>query len=164
MSILYKSARLGKDGRVFQLLKFRTMVKNADRIGGSSTADDDPRITKIGKLLRKTKLDELPQIINLLKGDMTLIGWRPEVPQYKDTIHPEVLATKPGIIGLATLWDFDEGARLKGSSDPDRDYELLIMPMKRELELEYVRRKSFKLDCWVIWRTFLGLLGMRLKV
>src|SRR3990167_6923438 len=107
------------------------MVEGADKLGGSSTADDDPRITKIGRILRKTKLDELPQIWNWIKGDMNLIGWRPEVPEYLHTIPTEVLMTKPGIIGWATLSDMDEGFTLKGSLNPDKDYEDKILPKKR---------------------------------
>ena len=151
---------MGKNGRIFQILKIRTMVEGADKIGGSSTADDDPRITKIGRILRKTKLDELPQLWNLLKGDIVLIGWRPEVPEYLNTIPLEVLATKPGIIGLATLYDIDEGAILKGSKNPDKDYEDKILPQKRKLELYYVRNKSLKLDLFIIWQTFKKLLGI----
>ncbi len=129
------------------------MIKGADKTGVSSTSEDDPRITKIGKFLRKTKLDELPQLINLIKGDIKLIGWRPEVPRYLNTIPAEVLATKPGIFGLATLWDIDEGALLKGQADPDKYYEDHILPKKRQLELEYVRNKSFKLDLWILSET-----------
>lgn len=153
MSIFYKSQRIGKNGKLFTLYKFRTMVENADKIGPSSTSDDDQRITKIGKLLRKTKLDELPQLFNWLKGDMALIGWRPEVPKYLSTFPDEVLGTKPGIIGLATLWDIDEGSTLAGSTDPDRDYEERIMPKKRELELYYVRNRSFALDMKILTQT-----------
>lgn len=158
MNLIYRSCRLGQNGKIFPLLKFRTLCLNADKIGGSSTADDDPRITRIGRFLRKTKLDELPQVVNILRGEMTLIGWRPEVPQYLDTIPKEVLATKPGIIGWATLSDMDEGAVLKGSKNPDKDYEEKIMPKKRELELWYVRNKSIWLDlkiiCLTIYRIF----------
>src|SRR3990167_8266521 len=98
VSIFYKSRRVGKDWKIFDLYKFRTMVLNADQIGGSSTADDDPRITRIGRILRKTKLDELPNLWNVIKGDMAVFGARPEVPEYLSTIHPEALRQKPGII------------------------------------------------------------------
>ena len=157
--IFYKSLRVGKNGKLFYLWKFRTMVENADRIGGPSTAGDDPRITKIGRFLRRYKLDELPQIWNVIKGDMVFIGWRPEVPQYLNTIPPEVLATKPGITGLATIWDYDEGKKLSGQQDPDRYYEEYILPKKRELELYYVRNKSLKMDLSILWLTFKKLLG-----
>jgi len=156
MKGIYGSRRVGKDGKIFTCYKFKTMK---DESGPTSSADDDPRITKIGRILRKTKLDELPQIINILKGEMTLIGWRPEDPKYLNTIHPEVLATKPGIIGWATLSNMDEGGILKGSLDPDRDYEEKILPKKRELELWYVRNKSLKLDILIIIKTIRALLG-----
>ena len=153
MKLIYKAQRLGKDGKIFIQYKFRTMVVNADRIGGSSTADSDSRITNIGRFLRKTKLDELPQIWNILKGDMVLIGWRPESPEYLDTIPPEVLKTTPGLIGYATLFDMDEGALLKGKKDPDKWYVDNILPQKRWNELYYVRNKSISLDLWIILQT-----------
>lgn len=156
MSILYKAKRIGRFGKIFLMYKFRTMCENADKIGGSSTADDDPRITKIGKILRKTKIDELPQIINLIKGDMALIGWRPESPEYLNTIPKEVLDSKPGIFSLATLQDIDEGAILNGQPNPDKYYEEIILPKKRKDELFYVRNKSFILDLKILtsilWR------------
>ena len=135
------------------------MVVGADRIGGSSTADDDPRITKLGKILRKTKLDELPQIINILRGEMVLIGWRPEAPEYLRTIPKEVLGTKPGIIGLATLADINEGAELAGKENPDKYYKEVILPRKRELELYYAINKNWKLNLYIIWQTIKKLLA-----
>lgn len=160
MSLLYKAQRIGQHGKTFTLYKFRTMVKNAHLLGGSSTSDDDPRITKIGKILRKTKLDELPQIINILNGSMSLIGWRPESPEYLHTIPDEVLATKPGIIGWATLHDIDEGAVLKGQADPDKYYEEVILPEKRKNELWYVRNKSLLLDIKIVLLTIKGILHL----
>lgn len=161
MSIFYKAQRLGQYGKPFTMYKFRTMVKNADKIGGSSTSDDDPRITKIGRFLRKTKLDELPQLINLLKGDMKLIGWRPEALEYLNTFDPRILETKPGIIGLATLWDSDEGAMLAGSLNPDEEYVDKILPMKRSLELQYIQQKSIWLDLQIIFGFIKKILHVR---
>ncbi len=157
---IYKAKRIGKNGEIFNLLKIRTMCLNADRIGGSSTASDDPRITPVGRILRKYKIDEIPQIYNWLKGDITLIGWRPEAVAYLDTIPQEVLDTKPGLIGLATIWDIDEGERLKGQKDPDKYYVDNILRQKRKLEVQYVRTKSFKLDAWIILKTIQRLLGI----
>ena len=151
--LIYRSKRVGQNGRIFELLKFRTMIPNAELVGGSSTADDDPRITKIGRFLRKTKLDELPQLWNWIKGDVCLISWRPESPEYLSTIPDEVLRTKPGIIGYATLWNIDEGATLKGKENPDKYYEEVILLRKRELELYYVRNKSFILDLTILTKT-----------
>lgn len=141
------------------MYKFRTMVKNADKIGGSSTSDDDPRITLIGKFLRKTKLDELPQLINVFKGDMAIVGWRPEALEYLSTYDfTGILTTKPGIIGLATIWDSDEGALLAGSADPDKEYLEKILPMKRKLEQYYVQHRSFIFDIKIFLDTFLKIL------
>lgn len=134
------------------------MIEGADKLGGSSTADDDKRITRIGRILRKSKLDELPQFVNLLRGDLRIIGWRPESPEYLETIPPDVLATLPGIIGFATLFDFDEGAELKGKDDPDAYYKEVILPKKRELELWYVRNKSLWLDIKIVFLTIRKLL------
>jgi lipopolysaccharide/colanic/teichoic acid biosynthesis glycosyltransferase len=161
MEIFYKAQRIGQFGKPFTMYKFRTMVKNADKIGGSSTSDDDPRITRLGKFLRKTKLDELPQFINVFKGDMNLIGWRPEALEYLNTFRSEILETKPGIIGLATLWDSDEGAMLAGSLDPDREYVDNILPKKRELEYYYVINKSIWLDLQIVLGFIKKLLHVR---
>lgn len=163
MPIIYRAKRVGQYGRIFSLFKIRTMVINASEIGGSSTSEDDPRITGIGKILRRYKLDELPQLANLLRGDVKFIGWRPESPEYFDTIPREVIETKPGIIGLATLWDIDEGAILKGKENPDEYYKDYILPKKRELELYYVRNKNWKLDLKIILWTLLKLLKMPVK-
>ena len=129
-----------------------------DAPGPSSSGDDDPRITRIGRILRKTKLDEIPQIYNWLKGDVKLIGWRPEAPEYLHTIPEEVLQTSPGIIGWATLHNIDEGKTLKESNDPAKDYEEKILPQKRELELWYVRNKAAWLDLKIICLTIYRLI------
>lgn len=164
MSIIYTSKRIGQYGVPFNFYKFRTMIENADKLGGSSTSDDDSRITKIGRILRKTKLDELPQLWNWFKGDIKLIGWRPEATEYLHTFSPEILATKPGILGLGIFGDFDEGAILKGSLDPDKDYVEKILPEKRKLELAYVNNKSFILDLKIIFSIFIRLCGIRRSV
>lgn len=161
MSIIYKSERIGLHGKPFKLFKFRTMIEGADKLGGSSTSADDPRLTKIGKFLRKWKIDESLQFFNILKGDMKIIGWRPEAPEYLHTISKEILDTKPGIIGLATLWDIDEGEVLKGKEDPDKYYEENILPLKRKLDTYYIRNKSLSLDIKIIIATILGLCRIR---
>ena len=157
-SYIFKDKRIGQYGKIFTLYKIRTMVPNASSMGGSSTASNDVRITRMGRLLRRFKLDEIPQVYNWIKGDITLIGWRPESPEYKDTFPKEVLATKPGLIGLATLWDIDEGERLKGQKDPDKFYVDNILPQKRKLEVYYVHNKSFLLDLKIICLTIKRLL------
>jgi len=154
--VLYRGARVGKDGVLFKMCKFRTMVTNADKIGGSSTADDDPRITKIGKRLRKLKLDELPQLLNVVKGEMSFVGPRPEVPYYVEMYSEEekaILSVMPGITDWASLWNSDEGAILAGSPDPDRTYLEEIRPEKIRLQLEYVRKRSFWTDVTIVIQT-----------
>jgi lipopolysaccharide/colanic/teichoic acid biosynthesis glycosyltransferase len=163
-TVFYKGVRVGKNGRPFKMIKFRTMVVNADKIGGSSTADDDPRLTKIGKFLRKYKLDELPQLINVLKGDMSFVGPRPEVPFYVDMFTDEekvILSVKPGITDWASLWNSDEGALLEGSVDPEKDYMEKIRPEKIRLQLKYVRERSFWVDMEILFRTAMKVVGRR---
>jgi lipopolysaccharide/colanic/teichoic acid biosynthesis glycosyltransferase len=136
--------------------KFRTMVVNADRIGGPSTADGDPRVTSVGAWLRKYKLDELPQLVNVVIGDMSLVGPRPEVRHYVDLMTDEertILDVRPGITDWATLWNPDEGAVLAGSEDPERVYLETIRPEKIRWQLEYVRRRSLAVDVVILIQT-----------
>ena len=137
------------------------MVVNAEKIGGPSTADDDPRITTIGKILRKYKLDELSQLINVLIGDMSLVGPRPEVQQYVDMFTEQekaILSVRPGITDWASVWNPDEGAVLAGSLDPEKTYLEKIRPEKIRLQLEYVRRHSFWIDIAIIGQTLATIL------
>ena len=132
------------------------MVVDAEKLGGPSTADDDPRITKIGRLIRKYKLDELPQLINVLKGEMSFVGPRPEVQHYVDMFTEEektILSVRPGITDWASLWNPDEGAILAGSSDPEQTYMEKIRPQKIKLQLEYVNERSFWIDLKIILMT-----------
>lgn len=154
--LLYKGTRVGMNGAPFHMLKFRTMVVDADKIGGSSTPEDDPRITPIGKTLRKYKLDELPQLINVLKGDMSFVGPRPQVQWAVDLYTPEereILTVRPGITDEASLKFSNEAEILKGSKDPDKDYIEKIHPEKMRLSREYVRNRSFSGDLSIIART-----------
>jgi lipopolysaccharide/colanic/teichoic acid biosynthesis glycosyltransferase len=153
---LYSARRVGKNGKPFSMYKFRSMVLNADRIGGSSTPDDDPRITPVGKFLRRHKLDELPQLLNVVKGDMSLVGPRPQVQWAVDLYTPEqreVLTVPPGITDYASVRFPNEGEILKGSTDPDRDYMEKIHPEKMRLSLEYVRQRSLATDFKVLAQT-----------
>jgi len=146
------------------MMKFRTMVANADRIGGSSTPDDDPRITRVGRWLRRYKLDELPQLVNVLKGEMSIVGPRPEVPEYVAMLtedEREILSVRPGMTDWASIWNSDEGAALAGSDDPERTYLEKIRPEKIRLQREYIRRRSFWVDMRIIGRTFIELLTSR---
>jgi lipopolysaccharide/colanic/teichoic acid biosynthesis glycosyltransferase len=138
------------------------MVINADEIGGSSTADDDPRITAIGKFLRKYKLDELPQFLNVLSGDMGIVGPRPEVQYYVDLYTEEekvILGVRPGITDWASLWNADEGAILSGADDPDKVYMEEIRPGKLRLQMEYVNKRSLWIDFKIIVQTISTILG-----
>ena len=154
--VLYAGNRVGRFGRPFGMYKFRSMVLNADQIGGSSTPDDDPRITPVGKFLRRYKLDELPQLLNVVKGDMSLVGPRPQVQWAVDLYTPEqreVLTVRPGITDYASVRFPNEGEILKGSTDPDRDYMEKIHPEKMRLSLEYVRNRSLLTDFKVLAQT-----------
>lgn len=154
--VFYRGVRVGRYGRLFRIFKFRTMVVNAEKLGGPSTADDDPRLTKAGKFIRKYKLDELPQLINVLKGEMSLVGPRPEVPFYVNMFTEEekaILSVCPGITDWASLWDSDEGAILAGCSDPEKVYMEKIRPGKIRLQLKYVRGYSFWVDLGIIFQT-----------
>ena len=154
--VFYRGVRVGLHGQSFRIFKFRTMVVNADRLGGPSTADGDPRVTSIGRFLRKYKLDELPQLLNVFIGDMSLVGPRPEVAEYVAMYTEEekvILTVRPGITDWASLWNPDEGAVLAGSADPERTYLEKIRPQKLRWQLEYVRRRSFFVDLDIIART-----------
>ncbi len=154
--IFYRGERTGLHGKPFRIFKFRTMVVDAEKLGASSTSDDDARITRIGKFLRRYKLDELPQLINVLTGDMSLVGPRPEVKKFTDLYTDEeksILSVKPGITDWASIWNPDEGAMLAGSTDPDRDYLEKIRPQKIRLQLKYVRERSFWTDIRIILLT-----------
>ncbi|MDD5258615.1 MAG: sugar transferase [bacterium] len=160
--VLYSGTRVGQNGRDFKMHKFRTMVLNADKIGGSSSADDDPRITRIGKKLRKYKLDELPQLFNVLQGEMSFVGPRPEVPYYVNMFtaqEKQILSVKPGITDWASLWNSDEGAILAGSPDPEKTYQEKIRPEKIRLQLKYVQEHSLFTDFTIIIRTLLKIIG-----
>jgi len=162
--VLYKGARAGKAGKPFRILKFRTMVVDAEEIGGPSTADDDPRITKVGKFIRKYKLDELPQLINVLKGEMSVVGPRPEVPIEVETYNDEerrILNVKPGITDYASMTFHNEGEILKGSSDPHQAYREKIRPGKIRLALKYVDEQSFWVDLKIIIQTIIALVKTR---
>ena len=154
--VLYRGIRAGLHAKSFRIFKFRTMILDADKIGGSSTADDDPRITRMGRFLRKYKLDELPQLINILRGEMSLVGPRPEVPHYVDMFTEEekaILSVRPGITDWASLWNSDEGAILAGAQDPEQAYLELIRPTKLRLQLKYVQERSFWVDLRILAKT-----------
>jgi lipopolysaccharide/colanic/teichoic acid biosynthesis glycosyltransferase len=140
--------------------KFRSMVQNAEALGGSATAKDDARITAVGHFLRRYKLDELPQLINVLTGQMSLVGPRPEVQKYIDLLSGDeraILEVRPGITDWASIWNSNEGDALEGSPDPEATYEELIRPVKVKLQMKYVREQSLSVDCRILFHTVLKL-------
>ena len=151
--VFYRGLRAGRYGKPFRIFKFRTMVVNADKIGGPTSSADDPRITRVGNFLRRYKLDELPQLINVLKGEMSLVGPRPEVVQevllYTEE-EKRLLEVRPGITDWASIRFRNEGEILRGSTDPHQAYREKIRPEKIRLGLEYVRSHSFMTDCKII--------------
>lgn len=161
-TVLYKGSRVGLNGKDFEMLKFRTMRIGSDKIGPSSTSLDDPRITKIGAFLRRTKLDELPQLWNVLKGEMSIVGPRPQVRwavELYTSDEQDLLSVRPGITDFASLAFRNEGEILRGSSDPDGDYLKLIAPTKIQLGLQYARGVTAKTDLKIVLGTILALFG-----
>lgn len=160
--VFYRGERAGVNGRVFRILKFRSMVPDAERVGGYSTAVDDPRLTGVGRFLRKHKLDELPQFFNVLWGDMSLVGPRPQVLFYTNQYRGEeklILSIKPGITDLASLYFVDMDAVL-GSGDVDIRYQTEIEPVKNRLRLRYVKERSFLLDLRILVETAGKMVGI----
>ena len=160
--VIYRGERVGLNGRVFKILKFRSMVVEAEKIGGPSTALNDKRLTPIGRWLRKYKLDELPQIFNVLKGDMSFVGPRPQVKFYTDMYDDEeklILSLKPGITDLSSLYFTDMDSTL-GLNDVDAYYLQYVEPVKNRFRLRYVREASFSLDIKILIETFLRVLKL----
>ncbi len=154
--IFYKQSRVGLNQHEFGLYKFRTMRPDSDAVK-ITIGDRDPRVTKVGYFLRKYKLDELPQLINILKGEMSVVGPRPEVKQYVDLYTPaqlRVLTVKPGLSDLATLEYVNESEILAKSDNPEKTYIEEIMPDKLKLNLQYIDNQSFSMDLKIIFKTF----------
>ncbi|MGE3277311.1 MAG: sugar transferase [Vicinamibacterales bacterium] len=160
--VLYGGERVGLGGRRFRMWKFRTMVVGADRLGGSSTASDDARLTGLGRWLRRFKADELPQLWNVLVGDMSFVGPRPQVPWAVERYSDEeriLLTVRPGITDPASLRFSNEGEILRGHPDPDRAYFELIHPEKMRLSIDYVRSRTLAGDLRLIAATVGAALG-----
>lgn len=156
--VFFKQVRVGEEGREFEILKYRTMVVDAEKLGKQITVGNDNRITKIGAFLRKYKLDELPQLINVFKGDMSLVGPRPEVPRYVKLYNEEqkkVLDVKPGITDLASIRYRDENDLLGGVDNPEEFYINTIMPDKLALNLEYISKNNIFFDIYIILKTII---------
>src|SRR2546428_3040397 len=154
--IFFRQERIGKGFRPFFIFKFRTMVQDLSGRGRLITVGDDPRITRPGGFLRKTKIDELPQIINVLKGEMSLVGPRPEIRQYVELFqrdYEEILKIRPGITDLASVKYRDEAAVLEQSENPEEEYLRRVLPDKINLSKECIRRSSFFFDLTLILKT-----------
>ena len=160
--VLFRGQRVGRYGREFHIWKFRTMVTGADRAGPGITVANDSRVTRVGRLLRRTKLDELPQLVNVLRGEMSLVGPRPEDPRYVALYPPEqraqVLSVRPGVTSPASVRFRDEESALSGE-DWETAYVQTVMPAKLALDLEYVQNASLLRDVGLIVRTVAALWG-----
>ncbi|MCU5594424.1 sugar transferase [Bacillus mobilis] len=154
--IIFKQIRVGKDGRHFSIYKFRTMIVNAEKLGKQITVGSDNRVTRIGHILRKTKLDELPQLFNVLIGDMSFVGPRPEVPKYTELYKDdqwEVLSVRPGITDYASIKYRNENEILGASTNPEYTYINEVMQDKLRINLEYIKKRSFREDIKIILLT-----------
>ena len=159
--VFYFQERIGKNGVPFMLWKFRSMRNNADKSGKLTVGMKDPRITRSGVFIRKYKLDEFPQFVNVLKGEMSIVGPRPEVKEYVDLYTEDqkmILKVKPGITDLASLEYFKENELLGKSDDPQKTYIEEIMPAKIELNKEYISNPSIGADIKIMWQTFLKII------
>ena len=163
-SPFYVAPRVGKGGRMFRMIKLRSMVTNADQAGGDSTSANDDRITPVGHIIRACKLDELSQLWNVLVGDMSLVGPRPNVVNETDRYTPVekgLLSVRPGITDISSIVFSDEGRILADSADPDLDYNRLIRPWKSRLGILYIENRSLALDFALIAVTAVAILSRR---
>ena len=155
--VIFKQIRVGKYGKRFNVLKFRTMVTDAEKLGAQITVGErDPRITSIGHFLRKFRLDEFPQLINVIRGDMSFVGTRPEVPYYVDFYTDEMIATlllEPGVTGTASIYFKDEAKMLEIEPDAEKCYINHILPVKMKMNLDYIKDLTFWYDIKLIFKT-----------
>ena len=162
--VFFRQERIGRGFRPFLIYKFRTMVQDAPRKGGPITFGEDPRITRVGRFLRKTKIDEIPQLINVLKGEMSFVGPRPEVRKYVELFrrdYEEILKIRPGMTDLASIKYSNEATLLGKVKKPEEEYIKRILPEKITLAKEYIRRHSLLFDMTVILKTILKLMGWK---
>lgn len=162
--VFFRQKRMGKGFRPFDLYKFRTMVEGADKLGPLVTTGGDARVTGVGRMLRKTKIDELPQLINVLKGDMSLVGPRPEVEKYVRLYEPDyrdVLSIRPGITDISSIEFRDEESVLKAQENPEEYYRNVLLPIKINYAREYMKNMSFFFDMKLIFITILRVLSLR---
>lgn len=154
--VFYRQVRVGRFNKDFKIFKFRTMVQDADRIGPLLTMGEDPRVTRVGRFIRKCRLDEFSQLLNVLGGSMSLVGPRPEVRKYVDVYTPEYMATllvRPGITATSSIAFKDEDKLLKSGSDPEKIYVEQILPPKMALNLEYIKKISVLNDIKIMFQT-----------
>jgi len=159
--VFFKQKRVGKNKQIFEIYKFRTMVTDAEKLGKQITVGNDSRITRVGKFIRKCKLDEFPQLINVVKGEMSLVGPRPEVPRYVelyDEYQEQILLVQPGITDYASIEFRNENEILGNSHNPEETYIEEIMPTKIELNMKYIRNISIVEDIKLIVNTILAIL------
>jgi lipopolysaccharide/colanic/teichoic acid biosynthesis glycosyltransferase len=160
--VFFRQQRVGRYGMPFRIHKFRTMVADAPRRGGALTVGADARITRAGAWLRPRRLDELPQLIDVLQGTMSLVGPRPEVPEYvahyPEALRAQALATRPGITSPGALEFLDEATQLARAADPEREYIEVILPRKVQLAADYAQQASLRADLGVLWATLRRLL------
>jgi len=161
----FSQERVGKDGRPFRILKFRSMVAGAEKMGPAVSGHRDPRVTRVGAILRATKLDELPQLVNVVKGEMTIIGPRAEVARYVEHYTDEeraLLSVRPGLTGPGQVYfTTDQAGELDGVADPESHYIEHQLHPKLALDLEYLRKRSIALDLSILGATAALLLGLR---
>jgi lipopolysaccharide/colanic/teichoic acid biosynthesis glycosyltransferase len=160
--VFYRGHRTGRYGVPFRILKFRTMVADAAQIGGPSTGLHDPRVTSFGSFLRRFKFDELPNLVCVLRGQMSIVGPRPEVPQYTSLYEGDeklILTVRPGITDLSSVRFIDLASHI-GAENVDATFETRVLPIKNRLRVQYVRERSFWLDMKIIGSTFARLLGI----
>ncbi len=166
-SPFYIAKRVGKNGISFKMVKLRSMIKNADKSGIDSTSSNDQRITKVGKVIRRYKLDEISQLWNVLKGDMSLVGPRPNV-EYETNIYSseekKILNIKPGITDFSSIIFSDEGEILSNYDDPDLAYNQIIRPWKSRLGILYIEKRSFVLDLKLILLTVISLISKKTSI
>jgi lipopolysaccharide/colanic/teichoic acid biosynthesis glycosyltransferase len=158
--VLYRQVRIGMDARPFTLLKFRSMVPGADQLAGNVTPRGDPRVTPVGRMLRRWYLDEFPQLVNVLRGDMSLVGPRPETPEFVAELLPDevgVLDVKPGLVGASTLAFMDEADLLAESDDPLSYYRMTLLHLRARCDLEYLARRSFRADIAVLIKQIIAI-------
>lgn len=164
--VFYKQTRITSYCRKFKIFKFRTMVQNADKIGAHVTTQRDPRITKSGAFIRKYRLDEISQLINVFNGSMTFVGTRPEVPEYVEHYTPEMYATfllPAGVTSLTSIYYKDEGELLKNSENPDDTYVSEVLPGKMLYNLKGIEKFSFLEDIKIMFMTFFAMCGKDYK-